>query len=123
MVKWIGVSLLEKNSGEYVPDRGDYVWLNFDQTVGHEQQGKRPVIVLSVKGYNRHGMMLCMPITSKASTHPFAVLFSENGLSGSILCDQIKSVDWKKRTVTLIGRSSGEILAEAAEKINLLLPR
>ena len=33
----------------YIPERGDIVWLNFDPQSGHEQKGKRPAIVLSPK--------------------------------------------------------------------------
>ena len=38
---------------EYIPERGDIVWINFDPQSGHEQKGKRPAIVLSPKEYNK----------------------------------------------------------------------
>lgn len=36
---------------EYIPDRGDIVWLDFNPQAGHEQAGKRPAIVISPKKY------------------------------------------------------------------------
>ena len=37
----------------YIPERGDLVWLNFTPQIGHEQYGKRPAIVLSPQAYNK----------------------------------------------------------------------
>jgi mRNA interferase MazF len=50
----------------YVPQRGDIVWLNFTQQTGHEQRGNRPAIVISPIEYNKKvGLGLFCPITSK----------------------------------------------------------
>jgi mRNA interferase MazF len=37
---------------QYVPERGDIVWLNFNPQAGHEQMGTRPAMVISPKAYN-----------------------------------------------------------------------
>ena len=37
----------------YIPDRGDFIWIDLDPRLGHEQAGRRPAIVLSPKSYNR----------------------------------------------------------------------
>ncbi|MDD5092698.1 MAG: type II toxin-antitoxin system PemK/MazF family toxin, partial [Candidatus Wallbacteria bacterium] len=37
----------------FVPDRGDVVWLSLDPREGHEQAGRRPAVVLSPAVYNR----------------------------------------------------------------------
>ena len=36
-------------SGNYVPESGDIIWINFTPQAGHEQKGKRPSVVLSPK--------------------------------------------------------------------------
>ena len=46
-----------------VPRRGDIIRLDFDPSVGHEQQGTRPALVLSPVAFNRFGMALACPIT------------------------------------------------------------
>ena len=49
----------------YIPDRGDVVWLDFTPQTGHEQHGKRPAIVLSPQAYNKKARLaLFCPITT-----------------------------------------------------------
>jgi len=88
----------------YVPERGDIIWLEFDPQAGHEQAGRRPAIVLSPKAYNeRSGLMVCCPITSKIKGYPFEVLLPEGiEISGAILTDQIRNVDWRARNARFI---------------------
>ena len=80
----------------YIPERGDLVWLNFTPQAGHEQAGPRPAVVLSPSGYNgKTGLMLCCPITSRVKGYPFEVAVEGvTGITGVILADQIKSLDW-----------------------------
>ena len=83
----------------YAPRRGDVVWLTFDPQAGHEQAGRRPAFVISPEAYNRKtGLFLACPVTSRVKGYPFEVpLPSELGVSGVVLSDQIKSLDWKAR--------------------------
>ncbi len=52
-------------STEYIPQRGDVVWINFNPQAGHEQAGHRPAVVLSPETYNHKTLLaiLC-PITN-----------------------------------------------------------
>ena len=90
----------------YVPDRGDVIWLEFDPQAGHEQAGKRPAFVLSPKAYNeRTGLMLCCPITSKIKGYTFEVLLPEGlEITGAILTDQIRNLDFQARNARFIER-------------------
>ena len=48
---------------EYFPQRGDVVWLDHDPQRGHEQAGKRPVIVISSLDYDKKvGLALFYPV-------------------------------------------------------------
>jgi mRNA interferase MazF len=40
-------------SKNYIPEKGDIIWLDFDPQAGHEQRGRRPAIVISQKAYMR----------------------------------------------------------------------
>ena len=52
---------------DYVPRRGDLVWLHFDPQTGHEQAGRRPALVLSPRSYNgRVGLAIFCPVTNQA---------------------------------------------------------
>lgn len=108
---------------EYVPDRGDIVWLQFDPQAGHEQAGRRPALVVSPGRYNGTvGLAVMCPITSWAKGYPFEVGLP-NGLSvaGVVLADQIKSLDWRKRGAQFICKAPAEVLTEVLDKIQTLL--
>jgi mRNA interferase MazF len=83
----------------YIPERGDVVWISFNPQAGHEQAGRRPAVVLSPKAYNgKVGLALLCPITSQVKGYPFEVAIPEGlPVSGVILSDQVKSLDWQAR--------------------------
>jgi mRNA interferase MazF len=107
---------------EYIPNRGDYVWLNFTPQSGHEQMGKRPAIVISPKEYNEKvGLAIFCPITSKEKAYPFEVKVNLKKIRGVILTDQIKSLDWRTRNIKFISKSTKEELNEVIDKLSLLI--
>ena len=107
----------------YVPDRGDIVWLEFNPRAGHEQAGRRPALVLSPKAYNRKvGLALFCPITSHVKGYPFEVVLPKTSkLSGAILSDQVKSLDWRVRKAERIVRASDDVVDEVLAKILTIL--
>lgn len=108
---------------EYVPDRGDIVWLHFDPRVGHEQAGRRPALVISPKTYNRRvGLALFCPITSNVKGYPFEVELPKGSRAkGAVLCDQIKSLDWRVRRAKRLGPAPATVMDEALAKIIALI--
>ncbi len=108
--------------GRYVPDRGDIVWLMFNPQAGHEQAGRRPALVLSPRSYNgRAGLALICPITSQRKGYPFEVAVSGGRVSGVVLADQLRSLDWSARRAKKLARASDETLQEVLGKIAALL--
>lgn len=107
----------------YIPERGDVVWVNLRPRSGHEQSGRRPGIVISPGSYNRKvGLMLCCPITSKEKGYPFEVRLPQGlPVSGVVLADQVRSLDWKKRKVSLIGKVLERTTEELLGKLRTLL--
>jgi mRNA interferase MazF len=107
----------------YCPARGDIVWIDFAPKAGHEQSGARPGIVLSPLAYNKAvGLMLCCPITSKVKGYPFEVRVPEgHQVSGVVLADHVRSLDWKARNATLISRASREMTEDVLAKLQTLL--
>ena len=109
---------------QYYPDRGDVVWLDYDPQLGHEQAGKRPVIVCSPVEYNRKvGLALFFPITSQIKGYPFEVRIKLEKIDGVVLADQIKSLDWKARNIRYIERAPELLLAEVREKLEWILDK
>ena len=96
------------------PERGDVVWLQFYPQVGSEQSGHRPALVISPKSYNqRVGLALVCPITSRIKGYPFEVVLPRGmDTEGAILCDQIKSLDWRVRSAKRIGSVPPPVMQE-----------
>ena len=107
----------------YLPVPGDVVWLEFDPQAGHEQAGTRPALVLSPRSYNaKTGMMLCCPITNQVKGYPFEVVIRDNPrVTGAILSDQVKSLDWRARRARHKGKVSDAEMVETLAKIRALL--
>ena len=112
-----------KGATDYVPARGDLVWLAFDPQAGHEQSGRRPALVVSPAAYNHKvGLAIVCPITSRANDYPFEVALPAGGeISGVILADQVKSLDWRARRAGPAGRVGAEVLQEALGKLWVLV--
>ncbi len=108
---------------DYVPGRGDIVWLQFNPRAGHEQGGRRPALVVSPDVYNRKvGMALLCPVTSKQKGYPFEVVLPlELKVSGVILADQIKNLDWRVRQAEFVCKVTPEVVEETLDKIRVLL--
>ena len=111
------------NPEAYAPARGDIVWLQFNPRVGHEQSGRRPALVVSPEAYNRKvGLALMCPITPRVQGYPFEVCLPEGGMiTGAILADQIKSLDWRARRAEKAGEASAAIVKEVLGKIGVLV--
>ena len=107
----------------YIPKRGDIIWLDFNPQVGHEQRGRRPAIVLSPKAYNqRVGLGLFCPVTNRSKGYPFEVAIpDEYKVTGVILSDHVKNLDWKVRRAEFIAEASEDIVEEVLAKLNTLL--
>ncbi|MBF0546364.1 MAG: type II toxin-antitoxin system PemK/MazF family toxin [Candidatus Riflebacteria bacterium] len=88
----------------FIPDRGDVIWLDFNPSLGHEQAGRRPAIVLSSFKYNQKvGLAVVCPITSQVKGYPFEIQIPQGfKIQGVILSDQLKSIDLSERNVEMI---------------------
>ena len=110
---------------EYIPQRGDAVWINFNPQAGHEQAGRRPAVVLSPGAYNgkTHLAILC-PITNQVKGYPFEVVIPTGlNMTGVILSDQVKNMDWRARDAALICPLPTEIVDAVLQRVGTLLSR
>jgi mRNA interferase MazF len=106
----------------YIPNRGDIVWLDFTPQSGHEQRGRRPALVVSKKEYNQKiGLALFCPITSKEKGYPFEVRIAGKKITGCVLSDQVKSLDWTVRNVEYIEVSASGVIDDVIERIEVMI--
>lgn len=109
-------------SKNYIPEKGDIVWLDFDPQAGHEQRGRRPALVISQKSYNEKvGLGILCPITSKEKGYPFEVKVIGKKVNGCVLSDQVKSLDWKIRNIEFIEKANEEVIDMVTEIIKVII--
>ncbi len=89
---------------DYVPAKGDVVAVSLDPQAGHEQRGRRPALVISKDLFNRStGLALVCPITNTDRKVPFHVgLPEETSVTGFVMVEQVKSIDYRARRVKFI---------------------
>jgi mRNA interferase MazF len=107
----------------YIPDSGDIVWVEFNPQAGHEQAGHRPALVLSPAAYNgKVGLAILCPITSQVKGYPFEVKIPDGlEVSGAILSDQVKSLDWKARKAEFACKLPPVTFNEVVQKLSTLI--
>ena len=107
----------------FVPDAGDLVWLDFTPQAGREQAGRRPAVVLSPRAYNeKTSLAIVCPVTSQAKGYPFEVgVPAGSRITGVILADHLKSLDWRQRRAQKIGKIPRSHLQKVLELISALL--
>jgi mRNA interferase MazF len=98
----------------FTPRQGDLITLSFDPQAGHEQRGRRPAIVVSRDLFNRRtGLCLACPITNTDRRYPFHVALPPDAVvSGFVMVEQVKSIDFAARRARRIGEASPAVLQE-----------
>ncbi len=109
-----------------VPARGE-VWLaDLSPTRGHEQAGRRPVLVVSEDLFNRGaaGLVIVLPMTSTIRKVPSHVPVSppEAGVKNqtAILCEAVRSVS-VERLVVRWGAVQRQTMAAVEDRLRILL--
>jgi mRNA interferase MazF len=107
----------------YVPRKGDYIAVTFDPQSGHEQKGRRPALVVSNTLFNRHtGLAIVCPLTSTERRFPFHVSVGEDAVvTGFVMAEQVKSVDFRARKAKLLGRASERVQDEVLSILDACL--
>jgi mRNA interferase MazF len=96
--------------------RGDIIWANLDPTQGHEQAGKRPVLVLSHDIFNaKSNTVIALALTTQPQRAGFPLTFELEGLNFSkpvwVKISQIRTLS-VQRLGSKIGHVSSDQLAE-----------
>ena len=98
----------------YTPEKGDFIVASFDPQSGHEQKGRRPALVISNSLFNKAtGLTMVCPITNTNRNIPFHIeILEESSLTGFIMVEQVKSIDYISRQVKFIEKAADETLNE-----------
>ena len=97
-----------------VPQQGDIIKLNLNPRLGHEQQGFRPVIVLSNNIVSRYtNVVIAAPISTTQRRLPLYHDLPDNlNTRGTVLLDQLVTLDYKARSFEFIEKVPSEFLLQ-----------
>jgi len=92
--------------------QGDIIIADFSPTLGHEQSGNRPAIVISKDKYNEiTKQIIVCPITSKSKKLPMRIQLDERTKTqGFIMCDQVRTFDVNARNPKFAEKIPEDIL-------------
>ena len=106
----------------YQPERGHFVVLNFTPQSGTEQGGRRPALVLSPVEHNiATGLALVCPITNQVKGSAFEVPTGARDVTGVVLANQVRAVDWLARGAEFRGVAPEQTLFEVLARIEAVL--
>jgi mRNA interferase MazF len=107
----------------YCPETGDFIWLDFLQSVANEQAGRRPALVLSPRSFNElTGRCIACPITRRDRDWSFHVAIPDNNeISGVVQADQVRSASWEQRGSRFICQAPAGVLDEVRARLRPLL--
>jgi mRNA interferase MazF len=104
--------------------QGHIIWIELDPQAGHEQRGRRPALVVSRDSFNISSSQLAFvcPITSADKRNPFHVeLDGRTKTSGFIMCDQMRSIDFKARNYKFIEVIPQDILSDVLDTVGAII--
>jgi len=107
----------------YIPAKGDFIAVSFDPQSGHEQRGRRPALVVSNDLFNRHtGLAIVCPVTNTDRSHPFHLAVpADSDLTGVVMVEQVKSIDYRARRAKRIRSASADFLDEVLAVLDACL--
>jgi mRNA interferase MazF len=104
----------------YVPKKGDFVTASFDPQFGHEQKGRTPALIVSNDLFNKAtGFAFACPIANTDRKVPFHVQVPDKSkLTGFIMVDQVKSIDYRSRKAKFIEKAPSELIKKVLGILN-----
>lgn len=109
-----------------IPVRGEIWHLDLNPAAGKEQQGSRPVLIVSDKEFNRCGLVLICPVTqggNQARYAGFAVPLMNTGTEtqGVVMCNQPRTVDYLARSARFIEDLPDAVMDDVLARVQTLL--
>jgi mRNA interferase MazF len=100
---------------------GEILWVDLDPTVGHEQAGHRPVLVISEDEVNR-STAIVVPLTTSDRPRPAShALTTQDARPSIALCNQVRTLDLKNRTYRRKGNATPADLATVRRIVGHLI--
>jgi len=103
---------------QYVPERNEIIWLDFEPTKGKEIGKYRPALVLSSKDYNKQtGLLICCPISTSIRGGATEVPVNNLDEPSVVAASLIQTLSWKDRKAKSITRAEKGVLDQVLVRI------
>ena len=106
-------------------DQGSIIKIKLDPTVGHEQAGYRPALVVSNNEYNRRtGMAIVCPITNTNNHFPLHVALDDRTkTTGCVLCEHVRTLDIESRGYRFVENLPHDLLDRITQIVTAEISR
>lgn len=106
-------------------ERGDIYLCPLDPSQGHEQQGRRYVLVVSPREFNKFGVQIVVPITQggagpRSAGFAVSLIGAGTNAQGMVLCNQLRALDLKARQARRVERAPDFIVNEVLGKVTAI---
>ncbi len=82
---------------QYIPQRSDIIWLDFEPVKGKEIGKYRPAFVLSSKEYNKKtGLLICCPISTRIRGVLTEVEVNNLEKKSVVAASLVQTLSWKE---------------------------
>jgi mRNA interferase MazF len=98
---------------QYIPQRNDIVWLDFEPVKGKEIGKYRPAFVLSSKEYNKKtGLLICCPISTSIRGALTEVAINNLEQKSVVAASLVQTLAWKDRKAKFIIKAENTVLEQ-----------
>jgi mRNA interferase MazF len=102
--------------------QGAIIKTNLDPTLGHEQAGYRPVVVINNASHNlASNMTIVCPITRTYRRSAAHIKLTATKTIGYVMCDQVKAIDIRQRDYTVVEYMDNETLWQVVDTVQGLI--
>jgi len=103
---------------QFVPDRNDIIWLDFEPTKGKEIGKYRPALVLSSKQYNKQtGLLICCPFSTSIRGAATEVAVKNLDKPSVVASSLIQTLSWKDRKAEFIAKAESGVMDQVLVRI------
>ncbi len=103
---------------DYIPERGDIVWLDFEPAKGKEIGKYRPALVLSSLVYNQQtGLLICCPVSTSIRGAATEVPVGNLDEPSVVASNLIQTLSWRERHVKFAARAEPGVFDQVVLRV------
>src|SRR3990167_3545554 len=103
---------------QYIPDRNDIIWLDFEPAKGKEMGKYRPALILSTKHYNQlYDLVVCCPISSSIRKKLSEVPVNNVKQPSVVVASMIQTMSWRNRKMKFITKAEDGVMRAVLQRL------